>query len=91
MLVFTAEEVWKYLPRDASGPGKRAHGFVPRSGKAGSCDRLSKRSKKWDRLLAVREEVLRSLEPARAEKLISSGLEARRNALGRFGIGKPAA
>ena len=33
-------------------------------------------AKKWDRLLAVREEVLKSLEPARAEKLISSGLEA---------------
>ncbi len=37
---------------------------------------MSRRAKKWDRLLAVREEVLKSLEPARAEKLISSGLEA---------------
>ena len=39
MLVFTAEEVWKYLPRDASGSGKRAHGFVPVAGRAGSWDR----------------------------------------------------
>src|SRR6202040_3859253 len=31
----------------------------------------------WDRMLAVREEVLKALEPARAGKLISSGLEAR--------------
>ena len=36
-----------------------------------------KRSADWDRLLAVREEVLKALEPVRAAKTISSGLEAR--------------
>jgi isoleucyl-tRNA synthetase len=36
-----------------------------------------KRSADWDRILSVREEVLKALEPARAGKLISSGLEAR--------------
>ncbi|MGB7751435.1 MAG: zinc finger domain-containing protein, partial [Candidatus Acidiferrales bacterium] len=31
----------------------------------------------WDRLLQVREEVLKALEPVRAAKTITSGLEAR--------------
>ena len=35
------------------------------------------RAKGWDRLLVVREEVLKALEPVRAAKTISSGLEAR--------------
>ena len=35
------------------------------------------RSKEWDRLLSVREEVLKALEPLRAAKTISAGLEAR--------------
>ena len=35
------------------------------------------RSAAWDRLLAVRGEVLKALEPVRAAKTISGGLEAR--------------
>jgi isoleucyl-tRNA synthetase len=35
------------------------------------------RAKEWDRLLSVREEVLKALEPLRAAKTISAGLEAR--------------
>ena len=35
------------------------------------------RSADWERLLTVRQEVLRALEPARAAKTISGGLEAR--------------
>jgi len=34
-------------------------------------------AKNWDRLLQVREEVLKALEPVRAAKTITSGLEAR--------------
>lgn len=35
------------------------------------------RSKQWERLLVVREEVLKAMEPVRAAKTISSGLEAK--------------
>ncbi|MFZ0883852.1 MAG: zinc finger domain-containing protein, partial [Candidatus Acidiferrales bacterium] len=35
------------------------------------------RVKNWERLRVVREEVLKALEPVRAAKTISSGLEAR--------------
>ncbi|MFZ1202953.1 MAG: zinc finger domain-containing protein, partial [Candidatus Acidiferrales bacterium] len=37
----------------------------------------SERSANWDRLLGVREEVLKALEPMRAQKTISANLEAR--------------
>jgi isoleucyl-tRNA synthetase len=75
-LVFTAEEVWKYLPRAKSDP-ESVHMSV-----FASADNLeaafdADRAKNWDRLLAVREDVLRALEPVRAAKTISSNLEAR--------------
>ncbi|HWF39760.1 MAG TPA: isoleucine--tRNA ligase [Candidatus Acidoferrales bacterium] len=75
VLVFTAEEVWKYLPREAGEPESVHMATFPSAEKLGAAV-SEQASKKWDRLLAVREEVLKSLEPARAEKLISSGLEA---------------
>ena len=75
VLVFTAEEVWKYLPRADSDPESVHMTSFPSAERlAGAIDEES--AKKWERLLAVREDVLKSLEPARAEKLISSGLEA---------------
>ncbi len=45
------------------------------------------RANNWDRLLAVREEVLKALEPLRAAKTISANLEARVTlvAIGRSG------
>ncbi len=36
-----------------------------------------KRATNWERLLAIREEVLKALEPVRAAKTISANLEAR--------------
>ena len=75
VLVFTAEEVWKYMPRDAADPESVHMSVFPSAEELqGAISQDS--AKKWERLLAVREEVLKSLEPARAEKLISSGLEA---------------
>ena len=75
VLVFTAEEVWKFLPRAASDPESvHMSAFPSADGLQGAISEQG--AKKWERLLAVREDVLRSLEPARADKLISSGLEA---------------
>jgi isoleucyl-tRNA synthetase len=75
-LVFTSEEVWNHLPRGASDPVSVHMSLFP------AADELERgfdepRAKNWERLLAVREEVLKALEPARAAKTISSGLEAR--------------
>ena len=79
VLVFTAEEVWKYLPRAAADPESVHMALFPSAEELEAAS--TEGAKKWERLLAVREDVLKSLEPARAEKLISGGLEAGRNAV----------
>jgi isoleucyl-tRNA synthetase len=75
-LAFTAEEVWKHLPPSRSKTESVHMSLFPA---AEDLERAvdDSRSAAWDRLLAVREEVLKALEPARAAKTISGGLEAR--------------
>ncbi|HSY59713.1 MAG TPA: class I tRNA ligase family protein, partial [Terriglobales bacterium] len=74
--VFTAEEVWKHMPKRAGEPESIHMTVFPAANDlTNALD--EKRSADWDRLLAVREEVLKALEPERAAKTISSGLEAR--------------
>ena len=75
VLVFTAEEVWKHLPREGSDLESVHMASFPAPEKLEQAID-AEGAEKWGRLLAVREEVLKGLEPARAEKLISSGLEA---------------
>ncbi|MGC2330628.1 MAG: isoleucine--tRNA ligase [Candidatus Acidiferrales bacterium] len=76
VLVFTSEEVWKHLPSRASDPESVHMALFP-SGEELERVLDSKHAASWEKLLAVREAVLKALEPARAEKMISSGLEAR--------------
>jgi isoleucyl-tRNA synthetase len=76
ILVFTAEEVWKFLPRTTGEPESVHMAAFP------NADELERaldetRAKNWDRLQSVREEVLKALEPLRAAKTISANLEAR--------------
>ena len=76
ILVFTAEEVWKHLPRRASDPESVHMALFP------AADELethldAAKAANWEQLLKVREEVLKALEAARNSKLISSALEAR--------------
>jgi isoleucyl-tRNA synthetase len=74
--VFTAEEVWKHLPRAASEPASVHMATFPVAAEL-ECVLDDAHAKNWDRLLQVREEVLKALEPVRAAKTITSGLEAR--------------
>jgi len=76
ILVFTAEEVWKYLPRAAGSPSSVHIALFSedaelRSGLAPA------RAADWELLAKVRAEVLKALEAARSEKRINSGLEAK--------------
>ena len=76
ILVFTAEEIWKYLPRAAGQPASVhvalfAEDSELRSGLAPAA------GTNWDLLAKVRGEVLKALEAARIEKKINSGLEAK--------------
>src|SRR4029077_1452429 len=75
-IVFTAEEIWKYFPRRAADPVSIHMTTFPA---AEEFERAldDARVKNWERLLAVREEVLKALEPVRAAKTISGALEAR--------------
>jgi isoleucyl-tRNA synthetase len=77
---FTAEEVWGFLPT-VEGRPESVHltlfpgpseltGALPDGFDAAAVEA------DWDTLLAVRNEVLKALETARAEKKIGGGLEA---------------
>src|SRR5580765_4754273 len=76
ILVFTSEEIWKYLPKSSTEPSSVhialfAEESELRSGLAPA------RAVDWELLAKVRAEVLKALEAARNEKRINSGLEAK--------------
>jgi isoleucyl-tRNA synthetase len=76
ILVFTAEEIWKFMPHTGADSESIHMALFP------SADALESaldeaHAKNWTRLLGVREEVLKALEPLRAAKTISANLEAR--------------
>ena len=76
ILVFTAEEIWKYLPKAAAEASSVHVALFPEDGELRS-GLAPERSANWDLLAKVRGEVLRALEAARNEKKINSGLEAK--------------
>ncbi len=73
ILSFTAEEVWQHLPATARDTESIHLAKFP-SVEARYLD--SDLASRWERLLAVREEVARALEMARKERQIGSSLEA---------------
>lgn len=73
VMVFTAEEAWSYLPdRPADEPSVHLSHMPSRS--ADSKDLRLKDD--WEKLLVIRQEVAKALEPARTAKLIGGSLEA---------------
>ncbi len=74
VISFTSEEIWKYLPHmDGDNPESIQLNQWPEINEGYDNDALKE---KWDRLIEVRDEVLKSLESARNEKVIGSSLEA---------------
>jgi isoleucyl-tRNA synthetase len=71
ILVFTADEIWENLPNRAE-PSIHLVQF-PTASEETQEALLSE----WERLFAVRDDVLRKLEEARVAKLIGSSLEAK--------------
>ncbi len=67
VLVFTAEEVWSTRYPDGGSVHLLEWPQVPGVGADGA---------KWDKLRALREDVMEAIEPLRREKVIRSGLEA---------------
>ena len=79
IICFTADEVWSYLPgRPADLTSVHLAAFPdPAELSNGISAAQIERLANWDRLIAVRDEVLKVLETARKDKLIGNSLEAR--------------
>jgi isoleucyl-tRNA synthetase len=76
VLVFTSEEIWKYLPKDMGEPDSIHISLFPTEQELRSGIAAAKVAT-WELLGKVRSEVLKALEAARNEKKINSGLEAK--------------
>jgi isoleucyl-tRNA synthetase len=77
ILVFTAEEIWKYFPKVAGEPDSVHMALFPHESELRTGITPGK-VETWELLGRVRSEVLKALEMARNEKkLINSGLEAK--------------
>jgi isoleucyl-tRNA synthetase len=75
LLVFTADEIWEYLPGIESDRSTRASvhtATFPEATMVRDNDFMTR----WNRLFLLRDQVLAELEKARIEKLIGSALEA---------------
>ncbi|HCC59015.1 MAG TPA: isoleucine--tRNA ligase [Solibacterales bacterium] len=74
ILTFTTEEVWPLL----GGTGSVHTAYFPLAAELsqGIPEKARERGANWDRLMLVRQEVLKSLETARQEKFIGAPLEA---------------
>src|SRR6202050_1246168 len=69
LLSFTAEEVWALTPKPPGAPDSVHLAHLPEPEElAGGLDAAA--MEKWDRLMTIRERVLKLLEIARQEKLI---------------------
>ena len=71
ILVFTADEIWENLPNRAE-PSIHLAEFPAASAQSDESLAAS-----WERLFAIRDDVLRALEEARVAKRIGSSLEAK--------------
>jgi isoleucyl-tRNA synthetase len=80
IMSFTAEEVWRSLPKMASRPESvHLDKFWTQTQVAGELFTFAewqKLNQEWETLHAVRDQVLKELEAKRNSKLIGSGLEA---------------
>ena len=77
---FLSDEVWRHLPK-IDGRAESVHlALFPAdpdiTGSVADPASLATFSSEWQKLFAIREEVLKSLEHARQEKLIGTSLEA---------------
>ncbi|SEN62255.1 Isoleucyl-tRNA synthetase [Amphibacillus marinus] len=71
ILTHTAEEVWRYLPNE-----ERAFVQLTDMPKARELANSEQLLTKWDHFIAVRDDILKALEEARANKVIGKSLEA---------------
>ena len=75
MTVYTAEEIWKYMPHEN---GENTESIMleywPKVNEKYENKELEE---KWNKIIAIKEEVSKALEMARAEKVIGHSLNAK--------------
>ena len=74
ILVFTAEEIWRYMPDNGQKEASVHLAGMPAPNPDWHDDELGRR---WETILEVRSLVTKALEQARADKLIGHSLDAR--------------
>ncbi len=73
ILVFTAEEIWRYMPDDGRKEASVHMAGMPQPRPAWTDAELAR---KWETILEIRSLVTKALEQARADKLIGHSLDA---------------
>ncbi|MFQ5839730.1 MAG: isoleucine--tRNA ligase [Candidatus Methylomirabilales bacterium] len=73
VLSFTAEEVWRYMPKGPETPDSVHLSLFPEVKEEWGNQALAE---EWGRLLTVRDEILKALETARQSRLIGNSQEA---------------
>ncbi|MBT3181407.1 MAG: isoleucine--tRNA ligase [Deltaproteobacteria bacterium] len=68
---FTSDEIWNVMPKDGTEPESV---FLSEMPKGDSADKAL--LSKWERLMKIRQTVMKALEEARAEKFIGNSLAA---------------
>jgi isoleucyl-tRNA synthetase len=76
LLAFTAEEIWSYTAKPSGAPDSVHLALLPEPEEVASGLDASTLAR-WERLMEVREVVLKALEEARQAKFIGTSLEAR--------------
>jgi isoleucyl-tRNA synthetase len=77
IISFTAEEIWQAMPHTPDGNDKKESVFLNRLPEVSEEFRFAGLYEKWNRLFALRDDVMKALELARAEKLIGKSLDAK--------------
>lgn len=74
VLAYTAEEIWRFMPhREGDAAESVMLSSMPEAKAEYDNSELAE---KWDKIIAVRNDVNKALEPARNEKIIGKSLDA---------------
>ncbi len=74
ILAFTADEIWQFMPHDSSCDTRNIVFNEMPSAKGDADEAFMAR---WDKIIALREDVKKVLENARSEKVIGASLDAK--------------
>ena len=75
MICFTAEEIWKYMPHTANENVESV--MLTYYPEVNSKYENKELEEKWNKIIAIKENVAKKLEEARAEKVIGHSLNAK--------------